>query len=240
MDLNLDDCGSTDYLEIFVKDIKMVKSLLWRYYWDGDNLIKITTHNYDSLIGKTIKLRSPIYCKSKRICKKCYGDLHRILHSDKVGFIAAQAIGEVSVQLILRSFHTGGVAQAKEQFENQEDIISGMVMANKLFHNPTDIIDINKPADLVNAVYKVFSEYKGIHMVHYEIIVQAMMWTGNKLWRLSNRNPDDYEWVSILKIPAKSSWLLGAAFSNLKSKIIEGLVNNREDTPTSLSNLFRF
>lgn len=45
---------------------------------------------------------------------------------------------------------------------------------------------------------------------------------------------------NILKIPSKSSWLLGAAFSNLKSKIIEGLVNNREDTPSSLSNLFRF
>jgi len=240
LDLEVDDCGTDDYMEIFVKDKKMVKSILWRYYLNDGVITKITTQNYDSLIGKFIKLRSPIYCKSKKICKKCYGDLYRILHSDKVGFIAAQAIGEVAVQLVLRTFHLSGVAQASDQFENQEDIISGMNIANKLFHKPEDIAKIDKPVDLVNSIYNVFSEYKGIHMIHYEIIVQSMMWCGNKIWRLSSRNPGDYEWVSILKIPSKSSWLLGAAFSNLKSKIIEGLVNNREDTPSSLSNLFRF
>jgi len=239
LDDTLDDCGSTDYVELFVKDEKMAKSLLWRYYLNDDNILTKITVDHD-IVGKTIKLRSPIYCKSKKICKKCYGDLHRILHSNMVGIMAVQSVGEVSVQLVLRTFHSSGVAKAEKQFETQEDIISGITIANKLFHNPESIIKINKPIDLVGAIYDVFSEYKGIHMVHYEVIVQAMMWAGDDLWRKSeDRDNVDIEWVSILKIPSRLSWLLGAAFSNMKSKLIEGLVYGKTDIPTPLSNLFR-
>jgi len=240
LDNELDDCGTTDYMKIFVEDENMAKSLLWRYFNVKDRLIKITTSNYKNIIGKIINLRSPIYCKSQNICKKCYGDLHKILHSNHIGIIATQAIGEITTQLVLRTFHLSGVAKQKEESESQDDIISGLSVANKIFHKPESVVDINKPSDLVHATYKIFNEYKKIHMIHYEIIISAMMWTGDTQWRLlEDRNDKQYEWVSILQIPSRASWLLGVAFSNLKAKLLDGLVNNKSDNCNALSRLFR-
>ena len=240
LDNQLDDCGSTDYMRIFIEDHDMAKSVLWRYFKVDNRLIKITTSNYKNIIGKTINLRTPIYCKSKKICKKCYGDLHKILHSDQIGIIATQAIGEITTQLVLRTFHLSGVAKSKAESEDQDDIISGLGVANKLFHKPESVVDINNPSDLVNATYKVFNEYKKIHMIHYEIIISAMMWVGNTQWRLTeNRDDNKYEWVSILQIPSRASWLLGVAFSNLKAKLLDGLINGKSDNCNALSRLFR-
>lgn len=240
---SLEDCGTTDGLDIKIKDENMSKSFLWRYHIkENGELEKIVRRNYLDLIGQTIKLRSPMYCKSDHVCKRCYGDLHRILHSNQVGIIATQAVGERTTQLVLRTFHLSGVAQSgTEQFDKQEDIISGISMANKLFHNPNAIKKITTPAELVLEIYELFNPYKAIHMVHYEVIVSAMMWAGNKQWRLTeNREKVPFDYISILQVPSKASWLLGCAFSNLKQKLLDGLINSREDNITSLSNLFRF
>lgn len=240
LDDELEDCSSTDYMKIFIEDETMAKTLLWRYFRVKDRLVKITTTNYKTIIGKTIYLRSPIYCKSPKVCKRCYGDLYKILHGTPIGIIASQCIGEITTQLVLRTFHLSGVAQVKEEGDSQEDIISGLNIANKLFHNPQSTIKIENPIDLVRATYKVFNEYKRIHMIHYEIIISAMMWVGETPWRLlENRNETNYEWVSILQIPSRASWLLGVAFSNLKVKLIHGLINRKSDNCNALSKLFR-
>ena len=62
-------------------------------------------------------IRSPLICETPYgVCQKCYGlDLSWLKQIDlgeTVGIIAAQAIGEPGTQLTLRTFHTGGVAQA--------------------------------------------------------------------------------------------------------------------------------
>ena len=263
LDENTDDCGTTESLDVEIPNNedgeKMIKTLLGRYIINEDNSIgRININGAKEYLGKTVKLRSPIFCKTKKICKKCYGDLHRLLHSDQVGIIATQAIGERTVQLVLRSFHTGGVAQATEQFDSQEDIISGMTVANKLFHSPEKLVkrdEMLAPSRLVKMIYDVFNPYKGIHMIHYEIIVSSMMFTKDKLpWRTNpnrklifeigdNDNKkvmQGFDWVSILKTPAYSSWLLGAAFSNLKSKLIDGVIRRRVDESTAISSLFKF
>jgi DNA-directed RNA polymerase subunit beta' len=240
LDESLDDCGSTDYMRIYVRDEDMARSLLWRYFRLKDRLIKITTTNYKNIVGKVIDLRSPIYCKSEKICKRCYGDLHKILHSNQIGIIATQAIGEITTQLVLRTFHLSGVAKQKEESDSHDDIISGLGVANKLFHNPESVIKINQPSDLVNATYSIFNEYKKIHMIHYETIISAMMWSGDNQWRLmDDRDSKEYKWISILNIPSKSSWLLGVAFSNLKAKLLDGLINKKSDNCNALSRLFR-
>lgn len=104
---DLDDCGTKDYLDVYVSDDKKSKMLLERYYLNEENneLEKITKDNRKSLIGKTIKLRSPILCINQQICHKCYGDLWKYIHTRFIGFIAAQSLGETNTQLILRTFH---------------------------------------------------------------------------------------------------------------------------------------
>lgn len=242
-DENCDDCGTTGTLDLYIDSVELAKTLLWRYFLRDDyTLGRITKRNYKIFVGKTIKLRSPIYCKNPKICKKCYGDLHKILHSNQVGIIATQAVGERTTQLVLRTFHTSGVAQlSQKDGHSQQDIVSGIQLANKLFHSPETVLDqIDTPAALVKMIYNLFNPYKGIHMVHYEIIVSAMMWSKKEVWRLiENRSFVPWTWTSILTIPSKRSWLLSAAFSNLKRNLISGAIHKKTDEPTVLSDLFR-
>ncbi len=79
---------------------------------------------------KSIKVRSPISCKSIwGICGKCYGlDLaynKPVEVGVPVGVIAAQSIGEPGTQLTLRTFHSGGVAG--------KDITHGLPRIEELF-----------------------------------------------------------------------------------------------------------
>lgn len=233
----IEDCGTKDGLVLLVKDSKMAKSILWRNYIDQDgNIKRVTNENYHDLIGKTIQLRSPIFCRNRKICKTCYGNLYKILHSDQIGIVATQAIGERITQLVLRTFHLSGVAQGGDSEQN-EDIISGMSLAKKLFHSP----DCESPEELVYKLYNVFSEYGSLHLIHYEIITSSMMWVENKRWRLiENRKEEAPEFVSILEAPTRNSWLLAVAFSNIKRKLIYGLVSDGKDESSSITQLFRF
>jgi DNA-directed RNA polymerase subunit beta' len=75
---------------------------------------------------------SPMTCDTRQgICRKCYGlDLGRgrmVELGAAVGIVAAQSIGEPGTQLTLRTFHTGGTAQASG------DITQGLPRVEELF-----------------------------------------------------------------------------------------------------------
>ncbi len=79
-----------------------------------------------------VYVRSPMSCALIHgICALCYGrDLGRgemVEIGTAVGIIAAQSIGEPGTQLTLRTFHTGGTAQASG------DITSGLPRVEELF-----------------------------------------------------------------------------------------------------------
>ena len=79
-----------------------------------------------------VYVRSPLTCSLIHgICALCYGrDLGRgemVEIGTAVGIIAAQSIGEPGTQLTLRTFHTGGTAQASG------DITSGLPRVEELF-----------------------------------------------------------------------------------------------------------
>ena len=241
----LDDCGTTDYLDVFVGDEKQAHMLLERYFLNTNKVItKITKENYKSLVGQTILLRSPIFCKSEQICHKCYGDLYNLLHSRFVGVIAAQSLGETNTQLILRVFHNSGVAKLGkkdekppedevneteedtngDEFSKQKDISGDLVLASRLFHQ----IKGKNYKDLVEESYQIYNRSRDIHHVHFECLVSQMMWgieDGEEtLWRLlPNREKIVPIYYSIQTVPEKSSWLLGLGFSNPKRQIIKGV-----------------
>jgi DNA-directed RNA polymerase subunit beta' len=75
---------------------------------------------------------SPMTCELRQgMCAKCYGtDLSRGRDTElgaAVGIIAAQSIGEPGTQLTLRTFHTGGTAEARG------DITQGLPRVEELF-----------------------------------------------------------------------------------------------------------
>ena len=82
---------------------------------------------------KAVNIRTVLTCKSPQgVCSKCYGknmaSRELVGIGEAVGIIAAQSIGEPGTQLTMRTFHTGGIAQA-------DDITQGLPRVEELFES---------------------------------------------------------------------------------------------------------
>ncbi|MBQ2656617.1 MAG: DNA-directed RNA polymerase subunit beta', partial [Erysipelotrichaceae bacterium] len=81
---------------------------------------------------KGMNIRNSFTCKCKDgICRKCYGRnmaTGKLVESgEAIGIMAAQSIGEPGTQLTMRTFHSGGVANA------DDDITQGLPRVEELF-----------------------------------------------------------------------------------------------------------
>ena len=97
------NCGSTKTRAVVVTK-KNFNSLLNRYYINRGKLEKITDDKLNSLLGKTIQLRSPLYCLGKKVCNICAGDTAYELDIENIGLTAA-GIGGNLVNLNMKGFH---------------------------------------------------------------------------------------------------------------------------------------
>ena len=82
---------------------------------------------------KKVEIRSVLCCEAKRgVCSHCYGanlaNGRLVGVGEAVGTIAAQSIGEPGTQLTMRTFHTGGIA-------NADDITQGLPRVEELFES---------------------------------------------------------------------------------------------------------
>lgn len=226
---DVEDCGTDDTLEVFIDDLKKAEMLNRRYYVDGNDLKQINEDNYSDIIGRTIQLRSPIFCLNEKICHRCYGDLYKYLNSRFVGIIASQALGERNVQLVLRVFHNSGSASIKDQHSEdidmkQMDIIGDLTTVSRALHKFNKNTKCN---DIVEALHKIYNRSGEIHHIHFECVVSQLMWNENKKWRLcKNRTSTPIEFRSVQTTPSYESWLLGLAFSNPKKHLIRGILNS--------------
>lgn len=97
------DCHSLMTLEIQL-DNNNYKDYIDRYIVEGKRLVKLNASNIKSYIGKTVHLRSPMFCTSEKLCNVCFGDLPYRLGVKNVGLTAAK-IGSNFVNLGMKSFH---------------------------------------------------------------------------------------------------------------------------------------
>ncbi len=146
-----EDCGTHEGIEVFdIMDGKSVieplgTRLVGRYLAEdfvdeatGEVLVsrdKMMNDKDAAIIVnagvKRIKVRSLLTCESRHgVCVKCYGSNlatgEPVTVGEAVGIIAAQSIGEPGTQLTMRTFHTGGIA-------NAEDITQGLPRVEELF-----------------------------------------------------------------------------------------------------------
>ncbi|MDR1001883.1 MAG: DNA-directed RNA polymerase subunit beta' [Oscillospiraceae bacterium] len=162
-----DDCGSESGIEIYeISDggstiESFEERLIGRYLVadyigkDGNVLVSKDEMINEALAkaiindgAEKVSIRSVLTCQSKRgICKKCYGANlatgKTVTAGEAVGIIAAQSIGEPGTQLTMRTFHTGGIA-------NAEDITQGLPRVEELFEG-------RKPKRLA-----IISEIRGV------------------------------------------------------------------------------
>jgi len=243
LDYNNSNCNTEYTAKIDVKDEDLAKALIGRYQVDKDTGELLLITNPKDIYGETIYLRSPIFCQSKKLCKTCYGKLSNVSKSRYVGVIAAQTLGERSTQLVLRTFHTGGVAQGKN-LDKQEDIVSSFNDVNSI----DKVIDIETYQDAVDytlKLWELFKPYGLLHLVHFEIITSQRLWAQLPDGRMvkvrthlkelekyekydTNGNiiQMDYKLKlqSIHTIPALESFFLGMAFQNVRNNFIKGFI----------------
>ena len=102
------DCGSKNAL---VKKITKdnIKNNLYRYViTEKGDTVEITNDNANSFIGKTVRMRSPMYCigygKEKCLCNVCAGNFYYMLGKKNIGLTTAKLAGTLS-NLNLQKFH---------------------------------------------------------------------------------------------------------------------------------------
>lgn len=110
------DCGTRNFLEYYVEDIKALKKIADRWYRLHpmgmekrlSNVYNVVDDNKD-LIGKTIFLRSPIKCLSaangRGICRKCLGELYNITPATNIGIYSVTNLTERLTQMMLSAKH---------------------------------------------------------------------------------------------------------------------------------------
>lgn len=99
-----DDCGSNTYLKLPYK--KFGKEWFIDKYYLNPSTGKLELFTIDTEYNLDyILIRSVLHCKSKNICKKCFGNVY--FDYSQIGLITAQTLGERGTQLTLRAFHTG-------------------------------------------------------------------------------------------------------------------------------------
>jgi DNA-directed RNA polymerase subunit beta' len=222
---HLDDCKTEDLLTVDVTNEKKASCLVGRWMKTKDGLTLITKENNDKIVGKKIKIRSPIYCTSEKVCRACYGESYRNLNSSYIGIIAAQTLGEKSTQLVLRTFHTSGSAIIKNNTDKkdmkQEDIIGDLSAVSAMLHKFQD-------TQCEELTHNLFDAYdRNVYQVHYECVVAQLMWVGMSKWRLQpDRKKYKPKFHSIQSVPNQESWMLAMAFSNPRKSILNGIINS--------------
>jgi DNA-directed RNA polymerase beta' subunit len=129
IDRQLKDCKTKRTLDIRLTK-ELVTRINGRYLLEGGKPQLFNPKDYK--IGTLIHLRSPIFCKGKKLCHTCYGKLLERHKSPYAGVMAAQMIGEAGTQDIMRSFHLGGAVKVIER-----DILSDIVQNDALVNQST-------------------------------------------------------------------------------------------------------
>ena len=235
----IEDCDTSGTLPLDVTN-SIYKSILYRNYYLEDPSKVLTAKMYKienendaaKLLGKRIFLRSPMTCASPQICKTCYGDLYKIHKSKYIGFIASQTLGERSTQLVLRTFHTGGVAQLDSKGEH-DDITKAITYVEHVTDKTKEIKHMDDIVNNLQSLYKIYNDYGNLHLVHFETVLGQLIFNthGNKVvrWRYDidmngNFQFENTQKFSVKVVPSIESWFLGMIFQNPKKNFISGLL----------------
>lgn len=98
-------CNTRHPVSIKITDKKILGRFDQRFYLDDDGKDKVIRDTNTSLIGRTLRIYSPITCANKDICWKCYGKLARINRDTHAALYAGHNVGEQTIQKQLATKH---------------------------------------------------------------------------------------------------------------------------------------
>jgi DNA-directed RNA polymerase subunit beta' len=112
--ISLKDCKTKKYFILEVTE-KNINQIFGRYYVEGDEIKKIEKGKEKEIIGKQIKLRSPLYCKDPDgICELCYGDLWKKLETKHIGLLISQIINTKGQSITMSARHQSSQVKLQE------------------------------------------------------------------------------------------------------------------------------
>lgn len=127
------DCGTNLTLKI-----KLEKSnqdlFMYRYIVVGNKLLLLTPSNIGNYLGKTVRMRSPMFCASKKICSKCAGELFYKLDITNVGLLCS-GMNSAILNASMKKFHDQTI---KTILVNPEDWIGEVNEVNQ-----SELIDLD-------------------------------------------------------------------------------------------------
>ena len=153
LDRDVYDCETDKYYEIKIRNKNHLKLLNHRWFYNEETQQEeLIDTNDKSLIGKVIKLRSPVTCKNEnyKICQKCFGEKHP--ESVNLGSTVGAALSEGIIQSVLRAHHFGGAFIAHENKKLLE------ILRRSDFKGPDTIIvkehsDLEFITDYLKTIY---------------------------------------------------------------------------------------
>ena len=113
------DCGTRLTVPLLVTEGNK-KLLTDRYIMVNNRTTLLTSSNIDEYVGKTVSLRSPMYCRNPKYCSKCTGELYHKLGIENVGLIA-NVIGTSMTTLSMKAFHNATVKLKEINYEDYID-----------------------------------------------------------------------------------------------------------------------
>ena len=97
------DCGTKGYLTITIHPGNET-DFLYRFVIENGKLVELTDSNIKSYVGKTVKMRSAMYCTGKKLCATCAGKMYHKLQIDNIGLTAAR-VSSTLLNLSMKKFH---------------------------------------------------------------------------------------------------------------------------------------
>lgn len=97
------DCGSKGYVKVVVTK-GSESDFTYRYIIEGNKLVLLTNENINKYIGREVKLRSPMFCIGKKLCRTCAGIMFEKLEINNIGLTAAR-VSSTLTNLSMKKFH---------------------------------------------------------------------------------------------------------------------------------------
>lgn len=133
------DCKTKKYLDLYVTESRASK-IVGRYMKSEESNDLVFIKDAEQVINKQIKIRSPLYCKSKDgICPICYGRLAEKLESTNIGIMAAGALNNFAINAMMGLRHSAEKTQMIE-VNFPETVKKSAIESSELHH----ILDIRE------------------------------------------------------------------------------------------------
>lgn len=97
------DCGTKGTLTTTIQP-NATKDFLYRYVVEGGKTVLMDEDNIKKYVGREIKLRSPMYCVGKKVCRVCAGLMYEKLGIDNIGLTGAR-VSSTLLNLSMKKFH---------------------------------------------------------------------------------------------------------------------------------------